>query len=97
MDDNSAIGHVMLSVVLFGLNRLDEAEQSARQALLRNPGLASAYLALADVHGRRHEYAMQLHDLDAYLKLASDGPDRKVIRQVREVVQGMVPTTKNRD
>src|SRR5438094_6613322 len=35
-----------LSVVLFGLNRLDEAEQSARQALLRNPGLASAYLAL---------------------------------------------------
>jgi tetratricopeptide (TPR) repeat protein len=97
VDANSAIGHVMLSVVLFGLDRLEEAEQSARQALLRNPGLASAYLALADVHGRRHEYAMQLHDLDGYLKLASDGPDRKIIRQVREVVQGMVPTTKNRD
>ncbi len=94
VDGNSAIGQVMLSIVFFGLNRLGEAEQSAREALLRNPRLASAYLALADVHGRRHEFTMQLHDLDAYLKLARDGPDRKLISQAREVVQRKVANAK---
>jgi tetratricopeptide (TPR) repeat protein len=89
LDSNSAIGQVMLSMVLFDLDRPEEAEQSAREAVLRNPRLAAAYLALADVHGRRHEFAMQLHDLDTYLKLAPDGPDRRLIRQVRDVVQRM--------
>jgi len=97
VDNNSAIGQVMLSIVLFGLNRLPEAEQSAREALLRNPNLASAYLALADVHGRRKEFALQLHDLDAYLKLAPDGPDRKLIRQARETIQREVATAKERN
>ena len=97
VDSDSAIGRLMLSIVLFDLDRLEEAEQIAREALLRNPGLASAYLALADIHGRRREFTMQLHDLDAYLKLAPDGPDRKVIRQVREAVQRLVATPKNRD
>jgi len=97
VDSNSAVGHVMLSVVLFDLNRLEEAEQSAREALRRNPGLASAYLALADVHGGRQEFTLELHDLDTYLKLAPDGPDRKFVRQVRKIVQQMALTTKSRD
>lgn len=97
LDSNSDIGHVMLSVVLFDLNRLEEAEQSAREALARNPGLASAYLTLADVHGRKQEFTSELHDLDAYLRLAPDGPDRKLVRHVREVVQQMALTTKTRD
>ena len=87
----------MLSIVFFGLDHLEEAEQSAREALQRNPGLASAYLALADVHGRRKEYTLQLHDLDAYLKLAPDGPDRRLVRQSREVIQRKVAATKERD
>jgi hypothetical protein len=82
-------------MVLFDLNRLEEAEQSAREALLRNPGLALAYLTLADVHGRRHEFRMQLHDLDAYLKLAPDGPASKRVRQSREVVQRIVSKMKD--
>ena len=96
-DGNSAVGRVMLSIVFFGLNRLEEAEQSAREALQRNPGLASAYLALADVHGRRKEYTLQLHDLDAYLKLAPDGPDRRLVRQSRDVIQRKVAATEDRD
>jgi regulator of sirC expression with transglutaminase-like and TPR domain len=96
VDSNSAIGQFLLSIVLFEQNRLEEAEQSAREALLRNPGLAVAYLTLADVHGSKHEFAMQLHDLDAYLKLVPDGPACKRIREVREVVQRMVSKAKDR-
>jgi tetratricopeptide (TPR) repeat protein len=95
VDSNSAIGQFFLSIVLFDLNRLEEAEQSAREALLRNPGLALAYLTLADVHGRRHEFAMQLHDLDAYLKLAPDGPASKRVRQFRQVLQRMASKVKD--
>ncbi len=87
VDGRSAIGHLFLSVALFRLNRLEEAERSAREALLRKPGFALAYLVLADVHGRRGEYGMQLHDLDAYLKLEPDEPASK---QVREVVRRLV-------
>ncbi len=76
VDGRSAIGHLFLSVALFRLNRLEEAERSAREALLRKPGFALAYLVLADVHGRRGEYGMQLHDLDAYLPLQERVPDR---------------------
>jgi tetratricopeptide (TPR) repeat protein len=97
VDSDSAVGRVMLSIVFFGLNRLEEAEQTAREALLRNPSLASAYLALADVHGRRKEYTLQLHDLDAYLKLAPDGPDRRLIRQSREIIHRKVADTKDRN
>jgi Tfp pilus assembly protein PilF len=87
VDGSPATGHLFLSVALFRLNRLEEAQKSAREALLRKPGFALAYLVLADVHGRRGEYGMQLHDLDAYLKLEPDGPASK---QVREVVRRLV-------
>ncbi len=76
VDSSSATGPFFLSIVLFEQNRLEEAEQRAREALLRNPGLALAYLTLADVHGSKHEFAMQLCDLSAYLKQAPEsGPD----------------------
>jgi len=93
LDSNSAVGRVMLSIVFVGLNRLEEAEQNAREALRRNPSLASAYLALADVHRRRKEFTLQLHDLDAYLKLTPEGPDRKLVRQSREVIRQRVAAT----
>jgi Tfp pilus assembly protein PilF len=83
-DGSSATGHLFLSVALFHLNRIEGAEKSAREALMRRPGFAWPYLVLADIHARRGEYAMQLHDLDAYLKLDPDGPASK---RVREVVQ----------
>jgi len=47
VDGRSATGHLFLSVALFHLNRLEEAEKSAREALLRKPGFALAYLMLA--------------------------------------------------
>jgi tetratricopeptide (TPR) repeat protein len=94
MDGGPATGHLFLSVALFRLNRLEEAEKSAQEALLRKPGSALAYLVLADVHGRGGEYGMQLHDLNAYLKLEPDGPASKRVREVREVVRRIVFKTK---
>ena len=97
VDGSTAAGHLFLSVALFHLNRLEEAEKSAREALLRKPGFAWAYLVLADVHARRGEYGMQLHELDAYLKLEPDGPASKRVREVREVVRRIVLRTKNQE
>ncbi len=97
VDGRSAIGHLFLSVALFRLNRLEEAERSAQEALLRKPGFALAYLVLADVHGRRGEYARQLQDLDAYVKLEPDGPASKQVREVREVVRRIVFRTKDEE
>jgi tetratricopeptide (TPR) repeat protein len=97
VDGSPATGHLFLSVALFRLNRLEEAERSAREALLRRPGFALAYLVLADVHGRRGEYARQLQDLDAYLKFEPDGPASKRVREVREVVRRIVFRTKDEE
>jgi tetratricopeptide (TPR) repeat protein len=97
VDGSSATGHLFLSVALFRLNRLEEAEKSAREALLRKPGFAWAYLVLADVHGRRGEYARQLQNLDAYLKLEPEGPASKRVREVREVVRRIVFRTKDEE
>jgi tetratricopeptide (TPR) repeat protein len=97
VDGRSATGHLFLSVALFRLNRLEEAEGSAREALLRKPGFALAYLVLADVHGRRGEYARQLQNLDAYLKVEAEGPASKRVREVREVVRRIVFRTKDEE
>jgi Tfp pilus assembly protein PilF len=97
VDGSSPTGHLFLSVALFHLNRLEAAEKSAREALLKKPGFASAYLVLADVHGRTGEYASQLQNLDAYLKLEPDGPASKRVREVREVVQRIVFRTKDEE
>jgi len=97
VDGRSATGHLFLSVALFHLNRLEEAEKSAREALLRKPGFALAYLMLADVHGRRGEYARQLQNLDAYLRLEPDGPASMRVREVREVLRRIVFRTKDEE
>lgn len=86
LDESSADGYLILGLAQLRLDRLDEVERSAGEALLLNPKLARAYLVLSDVHGRRHEYRAQLQDLDAYLKLEPNGAERKIVLQVREVV-----------
>ncbi|HKV63123.1 MAG TPA: tetratricopeptide repeat protein [Candidatus Acidoferrum sp.] len=93
VDANSADGYLFLGMAYLRLNRLDEAEKSAREALLRNPKLAQAYLLLSDVYGRQKEYLAQLQGLEAYLKLEPNGADSQNARQAREVVQEIL--TKN--
>lgn len=90
VDDRLPDGHVILGMVLLQLGRPDEAERSAREALLRNPNYAEAYLVLSDVYGRRRDYGAQLHDLNTYLKLEPTGPGNERIRHAREMTLGML-------
>jgi tetratricopeptide (TPR) repeat protein len=90
VDENSPEGYLFLGMALLRLNRLDEAEKSGREALLRNPNLAQAYLVLSDAYGRRQEYLAQLQGLEAYLKLEPNGADSQGARQARETVQKML-------
>ena len=76
-------GYVILGEALKQLNRMDEAEKSAREALLRNPYLAGAYLVLSDVAESRGDYRLEIMDLDAYLKLLPNGPGSELARKVR--------------
>jgi tetratricopeptide (TPR) repeat protein len=83
VEDAAPQGYVVLSEVLMRLNRLDEAEKSAREALLRNAGFAGAYLALADLAERKGEFRAEIQDLDIYLKLQPNGPASDQARRVR--------------
>ncbi len=85
-EESSPEGYFILGMALLRLNRLDEAERSAREALLRNPNYAEAYLVLSDAYGRRHEYGAQLQGLEAYLKLEPKGAESERVRQAREAV-----------
>jgi tetratricopeptide (TPR) repeat protein len=84
VDGNSPDGHAILGMVLLRLNRPDEAEKSAREALLRKPDFAEAYLVLSDAYARRREYRGQLEGLDTYLKLEPNGAASERARQARE-------------
>jgi tetratricopeptide (TPR) repeat protein len=97
LDGSSPDGYLVLGMALLRVNRLDEAERSAREVLLRNANFAQAYLVLADVYGRRHEYRAQLQDLDAYLKLEPNGAESKIVREAREVVIRIVARLHSQD
>ena len=56
LDPESWTGHYYLGLALFGLNRLEEAENSAREALLRKADFPKAHLLLADIHSREKDY-----------------------------------------
>lgn len=83
-DAASAEGYVILGSALVQLNRLDEAERSVCEALLRNPDFANAYLVRSDVYAGRGNYRAQLQDLDTYLKLEPNGPASEHVRRGRE-------------
>jgi tetratricopeptide (TPR) repeat protein len=74
----------MLGNALLQLNRPDEAEKSAQEALLRNPNFADAYLVLSNVAASKGNYRAELRDLNAYLKLQPNGPTSERVRQGRE-------------
>jgi tetratricopeptide (TPR) repeat protein len=90
LDGNAPDGHVILGMALLRLDRLDEAEKSAREALLRKPGFAEAYLVLADVYARRRNYHEQLQDLETYLRLEPRGPASARAHQAREMALKML-------
>ncbi len=69
---------------LFGLNRLDEAEKSAREVVVRKANFAEAYLLLADIHVRQNNFSALLKALDAYIKLAPDSVTSVKTKAIRD-------------
>lgn len=90
LDQNSPDGFVLLGMAQLRLNRPEEAERSAREALLRKPDYAEAYLVLADVNARRQNYREQIQGLDAYLRLEPTGPASQRVHQARQLALGML-------
>jgi tetratricopeptide (TPR) repeat protein len=90
VDGNSPDGYAILGMALLQLDRPDEAEKWAREALLRNPNFSPAYLVLSDAYGRRREYRAQVQEMDAYLKLEPSGAESGHVRQAREQVQAII-------
>jgi tetratricopeptide (TPR) repeat protein len=86
-DPDSAEGHLFLGIALLDENRLDEAEKSLREALLRRPQYPDVYIVLADVHARRKDFASQVQDLDAYLKLVPSSATSADVRRVRDTAK----------
>jgi tetratricopeptide (TPR) repeat protein len=86
LDGNSADGYLFLGLTQLRLNQPEEAEKSAREALLRNPNLANAYLVLADSFGRRENYREQVQYLNSYLRLQPNGPSSQSASRVRDAV-----------
>lgn len=90
VEDVAPQGYVILSEALVQLNRPDEAEKSAQEALLRNPNFAGTYLVLADVAASKDDYRAEIADLDIYLRLRPSGPGSERARQRREVALRML-------
>jgi tetratricopeptide (TPR) repeat protein len=87
---DSWTGHYYLGLALFGMNRLEEAERSVREALLRNADFAKAHLLLADIHVREKDYQSLVTDLNEYLKLSPDGPASSWAAALRDSAQRRV-------
>jgi tetratricopeptide (TPR) repeat protein len=87
LEPTSWAGHYSLGCALFGLNRLEEAEKSIREALHWKTDSAEAQLLLAEIHNREKDYGAVLNDLDEYLKLDPNSPTSVKARVFRERAQ----------
>jgi tetratricopeptide (TPR) repeat protein len=87
LDPTSWAAHYALGCALFGLNRLEEAKKSIREALHWKTDSAEAQLLLAEIHNREKDYGAVLNDLDEYLKLDPNSPTSLKARDFRERAQ----------
>jgi tetratricopeptide (TPR) repeat protein len=76
-----------LAQTLLGLNRPEEAEKYAQEAVKLQPDNPILHLLLADIHIETKNDPALLDDFNAYLKLAPNGPYADKVRQHREELQ----------
>jgi tetratricopeptide (TPR) repeat protein len=95
LDPDSWTGHYYLGLALFGLDRLEEAGQSVREALLRKADFPNAHLLLADIHCREKDFRSLVNDLNEYLKLAPDGADSGWAKALRDSAQRAILESEN--
>ena len=70
--------------------RLPEADKTARQAVVSNSNLASAYLLLAQIHLRQSNLTAVVSELDAYLRLDPEGPHNVEAHALRTEAQQLL-------
>jgi tetratricopeptide (TPR) repeat protein len=87
LDPASWSGHYYLGWVLSGMNRLEEAEKSVRDAVRLKSDSPEAVRLLADIHSRQKDYRSLVNDLDDYLKLDPDSPIAVRARALRITAQ----------
>jgi tetratricopeptide (TPR) repeat protein len=87
LDGTSWTGHYYLAVAVYSQNRLQEAEKSAREAILRRPDFPLGHLLLAEIHLRKRNYATLLSEVNTYLRLEPNGPMSGQARQMREAAR----------
>jgi len=80
-------GHYELARALLGLNQIDPAEKSAREAQKLKPEFSPVYLLLANIHIRKKNAPALLADLDAFLKLVPNGPESEQARKMQQKLQ----------
>ena len=90
LEPTSWSGHYYLAWVLNGLNRLQEAEKSAREAVRLKSDSPEAMRLLADIHSRQKDYRSLVNDLDEYLKLDPDSPIAVKARALRVTAQRLI-------
>lgn len=86
LDGNSWQSQLQLARALYGLNRLDDAQQSADEAAKLQPDHAETYLVLANIHGKMLDYTRLVEDLNNYLKLDPTGPQAAQAKQTRDQI-----------
>jgi tetratricopeptide (TPR) repeat protein len=87
-DANIADGHVVLALVLLQLNRLEEAEKSAQNALLlKQSGSAKAHLILADIRGEMGDFSGRARELHAYVERYPKDRNHKFIEATRDLAK----------
>jgi tetratricopeptide (TPR) repeat protein len=77
-------GQYELSRAQLALRRLSEAEASAYAARDLKPENPDIYLLLSEIHRHTQNPGALLQDIDAYLKLAPQGPAAPQVRKLRE-------------
>jgi tetratricopeptide (TPR) repeat protein len=87
LDPTLWAGHYSLACALLGLDRLEEAEKSIREALRWKIDSTESQLLLAEIHNREKDYRAVLDDLDEYLKLDPDSPTSVKVRALRDSAQ----------
>jgi tetratricopeptide (TPR) repeat protein len=90
-----ATGHFTLAWILFGANKLSDAETSARRAILYHTDFAMAYLLLAQIHVARSDLSAATSDLDAYLRLDPEGAHSAEAKAVRVQAQRVAAQQKH--
>jgi len=83
-DPNTWRGPYELSRALLALRRLPESEASAYAARGLKPENPDVYLLLSEIHRHTQNPSALLQDIDAYLKLAPQGPAAPQVRKLRE-------------